>query len=100
MAQVILSIGLHPTLGASAMSRYDHGSGGFDIAGKYHRRSQRLKNRKQLEPGFQTQGQFRERPLPAGLPLVKAIAVADANSDGVLDLLAVHARCFQERVER
>jgi tetratricopeptide (TPR) repeat protein len=35
------------------------------------------------------QGQFRERPLPAGLPLVKAIAVADANNDGVLDLLAV-----------
>ena len=37
------------------------------------------------------QGQFRERPLPAGLPLVKAIAVADANNDGVLDLLAVQA---------
>lgn len=35
------------------------------------------------------QGQFRERALPAGLPLVKAIAVADANNDGVLDLLAV-----------
>jgi hypothetical protein len=35
------------------------------------------------------QGQFRERPLPAGLSLVKAIAVADANNDGVLDLLAV-----------
>jgi Tfp pilus assembly protein PilF len=35
------------------------------------------------------QGQFRERPLPAGLPLVKAIAVADVNNDGVLDLLAV-----------
>jgi tetratricopeptide (TPR) repeat protein len=37
------------------------------------------------------QGQFRERPLPAGLPLVKAIAVADANNDGVLDLLAGQA---------
>jgi tetratricopeptide (TPR) repeat protein len=37
------------------------------------------------------QGQFRERPLPAGLPLVKTIAVADANNDGVLDLLAVQA---------
>ena len=37
------------------------------------------------------QGQFRERPLPARLPLVKAIAVADANNDGVLDLLAVQA---------
>jgi tetratricopeptide (TPR) repeat protein len=37
------------------------------------------------------QGQFRERPLPAGLPPVKAIAVADANNDGVLDLLAVQA---------
>ncbi len=35
------------------------------------------------------QGQFRERALPAGLPLVKAIAVADANNDGVLDLLAL-----------
>ena len=30
-------------------------------------------------------------PLPAGLPIVKAIAVADANNDGVLDLLAVQA---------
>ncbi|MGA2646600.1 MAG: FG-GAP-like repeat-containing protein [Candidatus Sulfotelmatobacter sp.] len=37
------------------------------------------------------QGQFRERALPAGLLLVKAIAVADANNDGVLDLLAVQA---------
>jgi tetratricopeptide (TPR) repeat protein len=37
------------------------------------------------------QGQFRERPLPAGLQPVKAIAVADANNDGVLDLLAVQA---------
>ncbi len=35
------------------------------------------------------QGQFRERALPADLLLVKAIAVADANNDGVLDLLAV-----------
>jgi len=37
------------------------------------------------------QGQFRERPLSADLQLVKAIAVADANNDGVLDLLAVQA---------
>jgi len=37
------------------------------------------------------QGQFRERALPSGWPLVKAIAVADANNDGVLDLLAVQA---------
>jgi tetratricopeptide (TPR) repeat protein len=37
------------------------------------------------------QGQFRERSLPASFPLVKAIAVADANNDGVLDLLAVEA---------
>jgi Tfp pilus assembly protein PilF len=35
------------------------------------------------------QGKFRERPLPASLLSVKAIAVADANTDGVLDLLAV-----------
>ena len=35
------------------------------------------------------QGQFRERPLPSALPLIKAIAVADANNDGVLDLIAV-----------
>ncbi len=35
------------------------------------------------------QGQFRERPLPANLPLIKAIAVADPDNDGVLDLLAV-----------
>jgi tetratricopeptide (TPR) repeat protein len=37
------------------------------------------------------QGQFRERALPAGWPPVKAIAVADANNDGVLDLIAVQA---------
>jgi Flp pilus assembly protein TadD len=37
------------------------------------------------------QGQFRERALPAGLPFIKAIAVADANNDGVLDLVAVQA---------
>jgi Tfp pilus assembly protein PilF len=35
------------------------------------------------------QGQFRERSLPADFPAVKAIALADANSDGILDLLAV-----------
>jgi Tfp pilus assembly protein PilF len=37
------------------------------------------------------QGQFRERPLPANIGSVKAIAVADANNDGILDLLAVEA---------
>jgi hypothetical protein len=37
------------------------------------------------------QGQFRERPLPAGLSLMRAVNVADINSDGVLDLLAVQA---------
>src|SRR5438034_3124976 len=37
------------------------------------------------------QGQFRERPLPANLATIKAIAVADANNDGALDLLAVQA---------
>ncbi len=37
------------------------------------------------------QGQFRERSLPANLPPVRAINVADINSDGVLDLLAVQA---------
>lgn len=36
-------------------------------------------------------GQFRERPLPANFPPVKAISVADVNNDGVLDLLAVQA---------
>jgi Flp pilus assembly protein TadD len=35
------------------------------------------------------QGQFRERSLPAKLPPVQAINVADINSDGVLDLLVV-----------
>jgi len=39
----------------------------------------------------QRQSQFRERALPAGLPLIKAIAVADANNDGVLDLVAVQS---------
>jgi hypothetical protein len=37
------------------------------------------------------QGQFRERSLPANLPPVRAINVADINSDGVLDLLALQA---------
>lgn len=37
------------------------------------------------------QGQFRERALPANLPPVRAINVADINSDGVLDLLVVQA---------
>jgi Tfp pilus assembly protein PilF len=37
------------------------------------------------------QGQFRERPLPPGFSSVKAVAVADANNDGILDLLAVLA---------
>ncbi len=36
-------------------------------------------------------GQFRGRALPEGLPLTKAINVADVNNDGVLDLLAVQA---------
>jgi len=35
------------------------------------------------------QGQFRERALPANIAKVKAVAVADANNDGILDLLAV-----------
>jgi tetratricopeptide (TPR) repeat protein len=35
------------------------------------------------------QGQFRERPLPSNISSVKAIAVADANNNGILDLLAV-----------
>ena len=35
------------------------------------------------------QGQFHERSLPANLQLVRAVNVADINSDGVLDLLAV-----------
>jgi len=37
------------------------------------------------------QGQFHERSLPANLPLVKAINIADINSDGILDLLVVQA---------
>lgn len=36
-------------------------------------------------------GQFKERPLPAGLPETKAVATADVNNDGILDLLAVQA---------
>jgi len=35
------------------------------------------------------QGQFRERPLPTNISSAKAIAVADANNDGILDLLVV-----------
>jgi Tfp pilus assembly protein PilF len=37
------------------------------------------------------QGQFRERSLPANLTTVRAINVADINSDGVLDLLVVQS---------
>jgi tetratricopeptide (TPR) repeat protein len=37
------------------------------------------------------QGQFRERPLPASLQLVKAVAAADTNNDGVLDFVVVQA---------
>jgi len=37
------------------------------------------------------QGQFRERPLPAGFSSVKAITAADVNNDGVIDLVAVQA---------
>jgi hypothetical protein len=35
------------------------------------------------------QGQFREVQLPASLPTIKAVAVADTDNDGVLDLVAV-----------
>ena len=35
------------------------------------------------------QAQFRELPLPANFPSVKALNVADVDDDGVLDLLAV-----------
>jgi Tfp pilus assembly protein PilF len=34
-------------------------------------------------------GQFRERTLPSDLPLIKAITPADADGDGIFDLLAV-----------
>jgi Tfp pilus assembly protein PilF len=37
------------------------------------------------------QAQFRERPLPGDFSNVKAVAVADVNNDGLLDLLAVKA---------
>jgi Tfp pilus assembly protein PilF len=37
------------------------------------------------------QAQFRELPLPANFPRVKALNVADVDNDGVLDLLAVQA---------
>src|SRR5271170_3357117 len=37
------------------------------------------------------QGQFREVALPANLPTVKALGVADTDNDGVLDLLAVES---------
>jgi Flp pilus assembly protein TadD len=36
-------------------------------------------------------GKFTEQPLPANLGIIKAIATADANHDGVLDLLAVQS---------
>ncbi|HEX4486559.1 MAG TPA: FG-GAP-like repeat-containing protein [Terriglobales bacterium] len=39
----------------------------------------------------QRQGQFRDRVLPINFPAVKAVAVADANNDGILDFLAVQA---------
>ncbi len=37
------------------------------------------------------QGQFRERALPGDFSSVKAVAVADANNDGTLDLLALRS---------
>ena len=37
------------------------------------------------------QGQFRERALAASIPPIKAVAVADANNDGVLDFLVVQS---------
>ena len=37
------------------------------------------------------QGQFRERALPGDFSSVKAVAVADANNDGILDLLALRS---------
>ena len=39
----------------------------------------------------QRSGQFRERSLPAGLPLIKAITAADVNNDGIIDLLLVES---------
>jgi len=36
-------------------------------------------------------GKFTEQPLPANLGIMKAIAAADANHDGILDLLAVQS---------
>jgi tetratricopeptide (TPR) repeat protein len=37
------------------------------------------------------QGQFRERSLPGDFSSVKAVAVADANHDGTLDLIALRS---------
>ncbi|MGA2050417.1 MAG: CRTAC1 family protein, partial [Terracidiphilus sp.] len=36
-------------------------------------------------------GKFAEQPLPANLGIMKTIAAADANHDGILDLLAVQS---------
>ena len=36
-------------------------------------------------------GKFTEQPLPANLGIMKTIAAADANHDGILDLLAVQS---------
>jgi hypothetical protein len=55
MAPVNLSIaGSSPRVRPFAKDWQDAGSGGYDIAGKYHRRLELLNNRKLLEPGFQT----------------------------------------------
>ena len=37
------------------------------------------------------QGQYKERPVPDTIGTVKAIGVADANNDGVLDVVAVQS---------
>src|SRR5262249_57666061 len=37
------------------------------------------------------QGQFREHALPASLASIKAIAVMDADNNGLLDVLAVQS---------
>lgn len=44
------------------------------------------------------QGQFAERSLPANLLAMKAIAVDDADNDGVLDLIAVQADGTIDRI--
>jgi Tfp pilus assembly protein PilF len=79
-------VGIHPFAGISGV----HGFAWADIDGDGNPDAAIIDGAGRLHVFInERQGQFRERPLPSNLPDIKALAVADTDSDGVLDLLAV-----------